>query len=337
MTTRVAAIGVSHWHSLYDSAYLHHLTQMDGVQIVGLQDHDHAITSHRAKELGGDIPTFADYKDMLSELRPDFVLALGQHDTMAEIAHYLLDIGTPFIMEKPMSFNARELRSVVEKVDATGGFAGVPLSNRYQPFIREARKLIDEGKYGPMTHFYQRLNRPTSARYTAWGAAWMLDPKLSNGGCLRNLGAHGFDAFLHLIGEGDEVKVTGAQLSWSVLQMPVEDYASVLIKSKNGVLGTVEIGNGFPGDGTDGEWKVALREAILTFKNGVLKLNTADGEEVLPSAIPDNLSAMVLRDTIAAAAQGEKPPISVHDCYRAVMLIDRAYIAAGNPYGTAAV
>ena len=310
---------------------------MDDVDLVGLQDVDPSIAAHRAKELGGDVPTFSDYKQMLHDLRPDFVLALGSHDTMSETAHCLLDSGIPFIMEKPMSFNARQLRGVVNKAKATGGFAAVPLSNRFQPFIRKAKELVDNGVYGPLTHFYARMNRPTSARYQAWGAGWMLDPKIANGGCLRNLGSHGFDAFVYLTGEGEQIDVTGAQLGWDVLRKPVEDYASVLVKSKKGVLGTVEVGNGFPHDGTDGEWKAAFRDAILTFKDGVLKLSTVDEQEVLPSELRENPSYTVLRDTINAARRGETPPISVHDCYRAVRLIDLAYIAAGNPYGTAEV
>ena len=35
---RVAAIEVSHWHSLYDAAYLRLLAGMDDVQLVGLHD-----------------------------------------------------------------------------------------------------------------------------------------------------------------------------------------------------------------------------------------------------------------------------------------------------------
>jgi predicted dehydrogenase len=337
MVTRVAAIGVSHWHSLYDASYLRHLNNMNDVEIVGLHDFDPSIAAHRAKELGGNAPTFSDYRQMLSDVKPDFVLALGPHNTMSETAHCLLDDGVPFIMEKPMSFNARQLRGVVEKADATDGFAAVPLSNRYLPFIGKAKELVDSGVYGPLTHFYARMNRPTSARYPAWGASWMLDPKMANGGCLRNLGSHGFDAFVYLTGEGEEIEVTGAQLGWDVLREPVEDYASVLVKSGKGVLGTVEVGNGFPRDGTDGEWKAAFRDAILTFKDGVLKLNNADGQEVLQSELSESPSATVLRDTIIAAGAGEPPPISVHDCYRAVRLIDLAYIAAGNPYGTAEV
>ena len=165
----------------------------------------------------------------------------------------------------------------------------------------------------------------------------MLDPKLANGGCLRNLGNHGMDAFVYLTGEGEEIEVTGAQLSWSGKGLEVEDYASVLIKSPKGVLGTVELGNGFPRDGTDGEWKVAFRDAILTLKDDVLKLNTTEAETVLPNEPPGNLAAVAVRDAIDASVRGDKPPIDVGDCYRAVRLIDLAYIAAGNPYGTAEV
>lgn len=100
------------------------------------------------------------------------------------------------------------------------------------------------------------MDRPTSERYPAWGSAWMLDPNNANGGCLRNLGSHGLDAFAHLTGEGEDIEVTGAQLSWSTRGQPVEDYASVLVQSSHGVVGTIEVGNTFPRDGTDGEWKV---------------------------------------------------------------------------------
>jgi len=62
-----------------------------------------------------------------------------------------------------------------------------------------------------------------------------------------------------------------------------EDYASVLLRSTGGVLGTIEVGIGFPRDGTDGEWKIAGRDAILTLKDGVLTLATAAGDETLPS------------------------------------------------------
>ncbi len=338
MSIRVAAIGVSHWHSLYDFAYLHLLSGMDDVQLVGFHDDDPGIVEHRAGEIGGNIPTFTDHMRMLSQVKPDFVLALGRHDTMAQFALDLLDSRIPFVMEKPMSYSARQLRGVVEKAEATGGFAAVPLSMRYHPIVVTARKFIEEGTYGPMTQFSSRMNSASSDRYPERRCGWMLDPAVANGGCLRNLGSHGLDAFVHLTGEGEDIEVTGAQLSWSTRGQRVEDYASVLLRSKKGVLGTAETGNGFPRLGRDWAWMVAFRDAILTYnKDGVLRLNTGEAEEVLPSEPPGNGPAISLRETMAAAARGDGPPTSAHDCYRAVRLIDLAYIAAGNPYGTAEV
>ena len=322
---------MTHWHSIYDSAYLRHLAAMPDVEIVGIHDDNPEIARHRAEAIGSAAPTFTDYGQMLDSVTPDFVLALGSHDTMAETAHHLLDRSIPYVMEKPMSFSARQLRTVVDR--AEGAFAAVPLGRRFSPIITMAKKLAVEGTYGPMTHFYARMNRPTPLRYAEWDSGWLLDPKRSNGGCLRNLGNHAFDAFVYLTDDGDKVSVRGAQLSWSTHGQQVEDYASVLVESSTGVLGTIEAGNGFPRDGTDGQWKVAFRDAILVSNTDEVTLETADGRQTVPptpGAPPD-----VLRMTVEAAANGEKPPVSVYDCYLAVRLIDLAYIAAGDPYGTA--
>ena len=322
MTIRIAAIEVNHWHSLYDAAYLRHLTRMPDVRIVALHDPNAEVAAKRAAVVGNP-PTFTDYRQMLSETRPDFVLALGRHSVMAEIAHYLLDNSYPFLMEKPMGFNAEEVRSIDEKAEAKKGFAAVPLSQRYQPYVKLAQRMIAEGEFGPLSHMYFRMNRPTSARYPAWDAPWMLDPSISNGGCLRNLGPHGLDLFLLLTGE--EAEVTGAQTTSRALGQPVEDYATVTVRSQSGIIGTVEVGNVFPRDGTDGEFKVSGRDALLSAKDGLMRIITADGEETQSIQLEESTAYLVLRDTLDRWQRGEPPPINVHDCYRAVRLIDQAY------------
>jgi hypothetical protein len=40
MTIRIAAIEVSHWHAVYDAAYLRHLIAMPDVELVAIQDSD---------------------------------------------------------------------------------------------------------------------------------------------------------------------------------------------------------------------------------------------------------------------------------------------------------
>ena len=322
MTIRLAAIGVSHWHALNDAAYLRHLIAMPDVELTAIQDSDAGVVARRAAEVGNP-KTFTDYHAMLAALRPDFVLALGRHRQMAAIASDLIDLGYPFLMEKPMGIDAAEVDAVAAKAAARNAFVAVPLAQRYAPFAMRARELIAAGRLGALSHIYVRINRPGPARYPAWDCAWMLDPAEAGGGCLRNLGPHGLDMFLHLTGE--EAQVTSAQLSRRAHERPVEDYASVMLRSASGILGTVEVGNGFPRDGTDGEWKIAGRDAILTMKDGIVKLATAEGDEILPGASVTAPAFTALRDALDRWQRGEAPSISVHDCARVVRLIDQAY------------
>ena len=327
MPVRIAAIGVGHWHSLFDAAYLKTLADMPEVHLVGLQDPDAVMAAQRAARVGGP-PTFTDYPEMLAKTRPDFVLALGRHSEMAETAHFLLDEGYPFLIEKPVGLNAREVEGVAEKAAAKGVFAAVPLFQRLQPFVSHAQRMLAEGAFGPVSHFYFRSNRPSSARYVAWGAPWMLDPAVAGGGCLRNVGLHGIDAFLFLTGE--DAQVTGVQLSSRALGQRVEDYATLLLRTASGVLGTIEVGNTFPGKGADAEWKLAGRDALLAQRDGSLRCTTAAGEQDLAGAPGEPLPVIAVRDALARWQRGEPPAAGVEDCCRAMRLVDEAYDRAGR-------
>src|ERR1700751_1966820 len=228
MTIRVAAIEVSHWHALNDAAYLRHLIAMPDVQLVAIQDSDAKIVARRAAGVCNP-ETFTDHRKMLAAMRPDCVLALGRHSQMAAIAHDLIDNGFPFLMEKPMSINAGEIEAVAAKAAKRNAFAAVPLAQRYGPFATRGRRLISAGRLGPLSHIYVRINRPGPERYIAWDCPWMLDPNEAGGGCLRNLGSHGLDMFLHLTGE--PAQVTGAQISCRTHERAVEDHPSVMLRS----------------------------------------------------------------------------------------------------------
>jgi len=202
----------------------------------------------------------------------------------------------------------------------------VPLAQRYSAFAVRAREFLAAKTFGPLSHIYVRINRPAPPRYAAWDCPWMLDPAEAGGGALRNLGPHGLDMFWHLTGE--EATVTGAQLSTRAHGNAVEDYASVLLRSASGILGTVEVGNTFPRDGTDGEWKLAGRDALLTMKDNVVKLATKDGDKVLPGVDLTAPYFAAVRDALDHWKDGRASPISVQDCARLVRLIDQAYAFA---------
>ncbi len=318
----IAAIGVGHWHSLYDAEYLPLLRQMPDIQILALQDPDAGIAAERAAAIGNP-PIYADYRRMLAETRPDFVLALGRPTDMAETAHYLLDHRYPFLMEKPMGFNAQDVRGIAEKARSMGAFVALPLPFRYQPQISLAKRLIAEGRLGALSHVSIRNMRPTSARYPAWGAPWMLDRAVANGGCLRNLGPHGLDAFTLLAGE--EADVVGAQLSSRGLGQAVEDYAFVMLRSASGIVGNVEVSNLFPGQGALAELHVCGCDGMLSVAEGMARIVLRTGKETVKLEPVAKPSRLILEDTLARWRQGKQPLADADDCYRAVRLVDRAY------------
>ncbi len=343
MPIRTAAIEVSHWHALKDAAYLTHLAKIPEVSLVALQDPDAGRAADVASRLDPALGTprqFTDYRAMLTETRPDFVIALGRHSIMAEVAHHLLDAGIPFLMEKPMGLNAGEVHSIARKAQETGGFAAVPLFQRYLPFVKAAKAGIAEGRFGPLSHISLRNIRPGSDRYVAWGSPWMLDPAIAGGGCLRNVGLHGLDMLLHILGE--EVAVTAAQVSTRALGEAVEDYACVQLRSQSGVLAVVEVGNGFPfkraPDAQKGELAgesellLSGRDGMLmATRDGALRTITADRQETAsarPATVP---ACAILEDTLARWRAGQPPVTDAWDCWRAMRLVDEAYrIAAAR-------
>jgi hypothetical protein len=61
-----------------------------------------------------------------------------------------------------------------------------------------------------------------------------------------------------------------------------------------------------------------------------MKLATAKGDETFPGATVTAPYFMAVRDALEHWQRGAAPPISVHDCARAVRLIDQAYERAGD-------
>lgn len=328
---RVAALEVSHWHSVHDPSYLRQLRRMPEVALVGVQDPDAAVAAKRAAEVGNP-PAFTDFRRMLEETRPDFVLALGRHSAMAEKAHWLLDHGFPFLMEKPMGIDPEEVLGIAEKARARNAFVTFPAPMRYTPFYAQARAT----RLGTLSHVYVRINGLTSARYGGWDCGWMYDPAQAGGGALLNLGVHGFDLFCALTSEAAEV--TGAQISARIHERAVEDYGSALVRTPSGVLGTIEAGSTFParpsneakgpGASSDAEFKILGSEAMVLAVGADLRVVTKDMDRTVSAVPSEPPSYLLLRDAIERWQEGRPPAADAGDCYRAVRLVHEAYRAA---------
>jgi predicted dehydrogenase len=141
--------------------------------------------------------------------------------------------GLPVLVEKPI---ADDVASAVRLVEAAEQ-ARVPLlvghHRRYNPMIRKAKEIVDSGRLGQVLvlhgHFW--VTKPDD--YFAVG--WRCEK--GGGPVFLNL-IHDVDLFRYLCGE---IVAVQAQESNAMRGNAVEETAVILLRFKNGALGTVSV------------------------------------------------------------------------------------------------
>jgi predicted dehydrogenase len=257
----------------------------------------------------------------------DLVVVMGRPDAVPALAQMAIDAARPMILEKPAARRTETLAALLAKATAAGVFVAVPLPNRLGPAMAEYRRLEAAGRAGKIAHAHFRLINGPPQRYPADGVPWMLDPAVSGGGALRNLGIHGVDGALALA--RGALRLVSARIGNRIHSSPVEDYALLVLEDEAGAVFTVEAGYTFASmqPGGDFEWRIASANAYLLDHGGAASVATLDdgGRRTLPplpSAVRYN---RFMADTIDRLQNGAPPSVGLDDYVRAMRLIDQAY------------
>jgi predicted dehydrogenase len=271
---------------------------------------------------------------MITQVRPDFALVLGRHVDVPATSLDVIEAGIPCAIEKPAGVSSEQLAPLVDLARRRNAFVAVPFTNRYSELWAWLARLEAAGRAGPRAHAHFRIVNGPPDRYERDGVSWMLDPAVSGGGAMRNLGIHAVDAFLHYAG-GKEVTVLGAATSHRVYGRAVEEMATALLRSESGVIGTVEAAYTYAAmSGGDFEWRVAAGNCYLVDRGDALQVATLDDGQRSSVEIPDQRARYdrFAGDTLARLAAGQRPVATLEDCYRAMCVIDEVYrVAAGTP------
>jgi predicted dehydrogenase len=323
---RVAVVGVRHYHATYAPFYLQLLTK-HGARIVGVSDPEPGVAELRGGPFGA--PAFDDYRRMVEETQPDFVLALGRHIDMPAEFRFLVEAGVPFLMEKPWGVDAATVRELASLAEAKGAWVAAPWSMRHSIWAETVHQVIADGQAGKVSHVRFRMVRPGVQRYVDQGCPWMLRKAEAGGGVLLNLGVHGFDLCRWLTGE--EPEVVSAVVSNAVHGLDVEDYAAVTLRTPSGIVFHNEVGYTHPqAGGADDERTLAAERGLFREEDGMLHIVTADADEVRTAEIGEATGwEAVVIDCLRRVERGEPPPNRPNDCARAVELTFEAYRKAG--------
>lgn len=124
------------------------------------------------------------------------VLPNGMHK---EYAIRAAQAGKHVIVEKPMAINAAECREIITACNKAGVQLAVGYRLHYEPYNMEMMRLGQQKIHGKVQLVQADLGYNTTENADL--TDWHLNPKLSGGGCLQNLGVYCVQGARYIIGE----------------------------------------------------------------------------------------------------------------------------------------
>ena len=160
--------------------------------LVGIVDLNRNAVGRLKAFAGKDVAAFVDLDEALTALRPDVAIIGTPPSSHVALATKLLEAGVDVLIEKPVAASERDRAALAAAIAAhpdryvgTGYLAGL------MPHLTSIAADFKAGRYGmPVSFeahaFVSRIDAATDGKR----AVWELDPRISGGGALVNLGVH---------------------------------------------------------------------------------------------------------------------------------------------------
>lgn len=333
---RVAVLGAGN----IGTVHLQSVEAVDGATVVAAAD---KIPGNRDRALAlGAGRVYADYRSALED-NPDVAVIALPPSMQAEAAKISMRTGCDVFLEKPFARTVQEAEAILEVADETGRSVGVDHSLRYQDDFRSVRDTYEKGRLGhvPLATITRVNNGPFSHPPVEEHIDdWRLDPAVTGGGALIDLGVHLFDVLEWLFGD---MEICHAELG-SQLELPYEDTACVQLRSRStGTTATLQCGffqweeppditsslllHGVTGSVDSREFRpdnFTVHAATAAMKNVVRNVLGGDPVPFEPTYFY-MAHYRILSEFLAAVRAGREPPVSGGDGLRTVELVEAVY------------
>lgn len=189
-------------------------------------------------------------KNLPGDMRMDFVSIVTPNHVHLAPARLALQNGFHVIMDKPMTLNLREARTLQQVVKKSNLVFALTHTYTGYPMVKEARELVAAGKLGAIRKVYVEytqgwLSTPLE-RTGQKQASWRTDPKRSGpAGAVGDIGTHAANLAEYIT--GSRLTAVCAQLNKTVKGRKLDDDAAMLILFDNqasGVLTATQIAAG---------------------------------------------------------------------------------------------
>lgn len=138
-------------------------TEGSTVVAIAARDADRAAAFAAEHGIGR---SYGSYAELYADPEVDVVYIATTHGQHRDQAIDALNTGKPVLVEKAFTLNAREAREVIAVAREHGLFAMEGMWMRLHPMVREAQRLVAEGRIGDVTGVRADLrdSSPTTPR-----------------------------------------------------------------------------------------------------------------------------------------------------------------------------
>ena len=177
------------------------------------------------------------YAALLADPGVDAVVLATPHSTHLEQIVAAARAGKHVFVEKPLGLSSAEAERAAAACAERGVTLAVGYNWRFQPALREIRRMLDDGRLGKLLHVEGNFCGPSAYRFAR--EHWRHDGGEVPAGGMTGRGVHVVDAMLYLAGRIDSVRAQSRRL---VQDFGADDTTSMLFGfagGATGYLGTV--------------------------------------------------------------------------------------------------
>ncbi|RZG71336.1 Gfo/Idh/MocA family oxidoreductase [Acinetobacter wuhouensis] len=178
-----------------------------------------------------NVPNYKDLDDLLNTMTLDGVVIANPNRFHVSTAIQCMQHGVTCLLEKPLALNTAEALTLIEAQQSLNVPILVGHHRRHNKIIQQAKEIIDAGTLGEINTFNAlwSVYKPDSYFDIEWH-------RVAGAGVLAINLVHDLDLMRYLNGEIESVQ---AMTSNKNRKLEVEDSISILVRFKNGALGTL--------------------------------------------------------------------------------------------------
>jgi predicted dehydrogenase len=192
----IAMIGLAHIHA---PEFVRKLAARQDVRVRYVWDFDRDRAHRTADALGARVPRAR--VDVWEDLEVAGAVVCSETNRHARLVREGTDAGKHLFIEKPLGKGARDARDMAARIRASGVIFSTGYAMRSVPAHLAVRDAIRAGHMGTVTRARASVCHQGSLAGwfdTEW--RWMANPKIAGVGAFGDLGTHGLDLLMWLLG-----------------------------------------------------------------------------------------------------------------------------------------